>query len=55
MPLSIFDWLPPGDFVWFIIDSVEKFDMTPFHRAFQFDGVGRAPLEDVNTYALLKK
>jgi transposase len=41
-PPSLRDWLPESDYVWFIIDTVQRFDIAPFLVDVRLDGKGGA-------------
>lgn len=53
LPPSIRDWLSPGDFVWFIIDVVSKFDIRPFQSKYRDSGVGHAAYDPQMMLTLL--
>jgi transposase len=42
LPPSLRDWLPESDYVWFIIDTVEKMDLAAFTSSARLDGKGGA-------------
>jgi transposase len=45
MPVSLRDWLPADDLVWFVIDAVEQMDLTVLRARYRADGWG-APAYD---------
>lgn len=45
MPPALQDWLPESDYVWFVIDCVDKMDISPFMAHFRLDGKGGALFE----------
>jgi transposase len=53
LPPSLREWLPPGHLAWFVIDAVERLDLTAFYRAYRLDGQGRAAHEPAMMVALL--
>ncbi|NLI79076.1 MAG: IS1182 family transposase, partial [Candidatus Riflebacteria bacterium] len=42
LPPSLRDWLPEKDYVWFVIETVERMDLSAFHAHARLDGVGAA-------------
>src|SRR5918992_339486 len=42
LPPSLRDWLPEGHLAWFVIDAVDRLDLTAFYAAYRLDGQGRA-------------
>ncbi len=40
LPVSMRDWLPDDHLVWFVLDAVERVDMTHFSKAYRRDGRG---------------
>ncbi len=42
LPPSIRDWLPEGHFAWFVIDAVERMDLSAFSGKVRRDGKGGA-------------
>src|SRR5215212_5495619 len=53
LPPSLREWLPPGHLAWFVIDAVERLDLTAFYRAYRLDGQGRPAHEPTMMVALL--
>ena len=53
MPPSLTDWLPAGHLAWFLVDAVDQFDLTEFHRAYRADGRGGAAHDPAMMVALL--
>ncbi len=53
LPPSLREWLPPGHLAWFVIDAVERLDLTAFYRAYRLDGQGRPAHEPSMMVALL--
>ena len=47
------EWLPAGHLAWFVIDAVERLDLTAFYAAYRLDGQGRAAHEPSMMVALL--
>lgn len=42
LPPALKDWLPPDNLAYFLLDAVDRFDLTAFSAAYQADGVGQA-------------
>jgi transposase len=40
MPPSLRDWVPDDDPVWFVIEAVERMDLTAFYEDYNAEGVG---------------
>src|SRR3954464_13405250 len=53
LPPSLREWLPAGHLAWFVIDAVERVDLTAFYAAYRLDGQGRAAHEPSMMVALL--
>jgi len=53
MPPSLRDWLPEGDMVWFILDTVKQMDVSSFYHKRRPDGWGAASYEPSMMVALL--
>src|SRR5271163_3978726 len=53
MPPDPRDWLPEDHVVWFVLESVERIDLSPFYAAYRLDGWGRAAFEPEMMVALL--
>lgn len=45
MPPSVADWLPEDHLAWFVLDTVDEMDLTPFYAGYRSDGWG-APAHD---------
>ncbi len=41
VPPDVRDWLPEGQFAWFVLDAVEEFDLESFYAIYRRDGMGR--------------
>src|SRR5918994_1864542 len=54
LPPSLREWLPAGHLAWFVIDAVERLDLTAFYAAYRLDGQGRAAHEPSMMVALLR-
>ncbi len=53
LPPSLREWLPEGHLAWFVIDAVDRLDLTAFYGAYRLDGQGRAAHEPAMMVALL--
>src|SRR3954463_15727022 len=53
LPPSLREWLQEGHLAWFVIDAVERLDLTAFYAAYRLDGQGRAAHEPSMMVALL--
>ena len=53
LPPSLREWLPVGHLAWFVIDAVERLDLTAFYAAYRLDGQGRAAHEPSMMVVLL--
>jgi len=53
LPILIRGWLPKGHLVWFILDAVKEFALTPFFREYRANGWGRAAYEPRMMVSLL--
>src|SRR4051812_50131678 len=53
LPPSLREWLPEGHLAWFVIDAVDRLDLTAFYAAYRLDGQGRAAHEPSMMVALL--
>src|SRR5215203_3571884 len=53
LPPSLRAWLSPGHLARFVIDAVERLDLTVFDGAYRLDGQGRAAHEPAMMVALL--
>ena len=45
MPPDLRDWLPEDHLVWFVLESVERIDLSAFYASYRLDGWGRAAFE----------
>jgi transposase len=45
LPPSLRDWLPEDHLAWFVIDAVDRLDLSVFYAAYRADGHGRAAYE----------
>jgi hypothetical protein len=53
LPPSLREWLPENHLAWFVIDAVERLDLTAFYAAYRLDGQGRAAHEPSMMVAVL--
>lgn len=53
LPVSMADWLPEDHLVWFVIDTVDGFDLSAFRAAYRLDGRGGAAFEPAMMLSLL--
>jgi transposase len=53
MPPNLREWLPENHLAWFVIDAVERLDLTAFYAAYRLDEQGRAAHEPSMMVALL--
>src|SRR5829696_6650417 len=53
LPPSLREWLPSGHLAWFVVDAVERLDLTAFYRAYRVDGHGRPAHDPAMMVALL--
>jgi transposase len=53
MPPSVADWLPEGHLAWFVIDTVDEFDLSEFLAGYRPDGRGGAAYSPAVMVALL--
>ena len=53
MPASLREWLPEGHLAWFVIEAVERLELTALYRGYRLDGQGRAAHETSMMVALL--
>src|SRR5208337_831689 len=53
LPPSLLDWLPKGHLVHFILDVVERLDLSKIYAVYQGDGRGQPPYEPRMMTALL--
>ena len=45
MPPDLRDWLPEDHLAWFVLESVERIDLSAFYAPYRLDGWGRAAFE----------
>jgi hypothetical protein len=45
MPPDVRERLPERHLAWFVIDAVDRLDLTAFYGAYRVDGQGRAAFE----------
>jgi transposase len=53
MPPDPRDWLPEDHLAWFVLESVERIDLSAFYAPYRLDGWGRAAFEPEMMVALL--
>ncbi len=53
LPPNIKEWLPENDLAWFLLDAVERMDLSGFYRKYREDGHGRAAYEPSMMVSLL--
>jgi transposase len=53
LPPSLREWLPEGHLAWFVIDAVDRLDLTAFYGGYRLDGQGRPAHEPAMMVALL--
>lgn len=53
MPPTLRDWLGEDHVVWFVLDAVEKMDLSEFYGAYCADGHGRTAHDPAMMVALL--
>src|SRR3954453_16889766 len=53
LPPSLREWLREDHFAWFVIDAVERLDLSAFYGGYRLDGQGRAAHEPSMMVALL--
>jgi transposase len=53
LPPSLREWLPEGHLAWFVIDAVERMELSAFYGGYRLDGQGRAAHEPSMMVALL--
>jgi hypothetical protein len=53
LPPNLRQWLPVDHLAWFVIDAVERVDLSAFYRGYRLDGHGRATHEPSMMVALL--
>ena len=53
LPVSVRDWLPPDDLVWFVLDAVDGLDLAPLRARYRADGRGAAAYDPAMMTAVL--
>jgi transposase len=53
LPPSLREWLPEGHLAWFVIETVERLDLSAITSAYRADGHGRPPYDPAMMTALL--
>ncbi len=53
LPPSLREWLPDGHLAWFVIETVERLDLSAITGAYRADGHGRPPYDPAMMTALL--
>lgn len=53
LPASVSDWLPEGHLARFVVDVVERLDLTAFYAAYRADGSGRPAHDPAMMVALV--
>ena len=53
LPPCLREWLPDDHLAWFVIDAVERLDLSGFYAGYRLDGQGRAAHEPSMMVALL--
>ena len=53
LPASVADWVPDGHLARFVIEVVERLDLTAFYGAYRADGSGRAAHDPAMMVALV--
>jgi transposase len=53
LPPSLREWLPDGHLAWFVIETVERLDLSAITSAYRADGHGRPPYDPAMMTALL--
>jgi transposase len=53
LPVSMRDWLEEGHLAYFVIDVVERVDLSRFHARYRLGGAGRPPYDPEMMLALL--
>src|SRR5215207_2625607 len=53
MPPSVREWLPEGHLAWYLLDVVERLDLSAFYGEYREDGSGRPAHDPAMMVALL--
>ena len=53
LPPSLRDWLPADHLAWFVIDAVDRLELSAFFAAYRADGLGRAAYDPAMMVALV--
>jgi len=53
LPPSLTDWLPQDHLAWFVLDAVERIDLSDFYKKYRIDGVGNCAFHPSMMVALL--
>jgi len=53
LPPDVREWLPSGHVVWFLLDVIERMDLSALHRRAKLGGAGRAPYDPVMLFGVL--
>ncbi|WP_142389156.1 transposase, partial [Staphylococcus aureus] len=53
LPPSLREWLPDNHLAWFVIEAVDRLDLSAFYGGYRLDGQGRAAHEPSMMVALL--
>jgi transposase len=53
LPVNMRDWLDEGHLAWFVLDVVERVDLSKFHAHYRLGGAGRPPYDPKMMLALL--
>jgi transposase len=53
LPPSLREWLPDGHLAWFVIETVQRLDLSAITSAYRADGHGRPPYDPAMMTALL--
>lgn len=53
LPPDVREWLPKDHVVWFLLDVIERMDLSVLHRRAKLGGAGRAPYDPVMLFGVL--
>lgn len=53
LPPDVREWLPENHFAWFVIDMVERMDLSAFYSVYRADGHGRAAFDPAMVVSVL--